>query len=38
MGTLLTSGVPILQAMETVAGTVGNTIMSDAVSRRAQDS
>ena len=24
MGTLLTSGVPILQAMETVAGTVGN--------------
>ncbi len=31
MGTLLTSGVPILQAMETVAGTVGNTIMSDTV-------
>lgn len=31
LGTLLTSGVPILQAMETVAGTVGNTIMSDAV-------
>ena len=31
MGTLLTSGVPILQAMETVAGTVGNTIMSAAV-------
>ena len=31
MGTLLTSGVPILQAMETVAGTGGNTIMSDAV-------
>lgn len=31
MGTLLTSGVPILQAMETVASTVGNTIMSDAV-------
>ena len=31
MGTLLTSGVPILQAMETVAGTVGNTIMSDSV-------
>ncbi len=29
MGTLLTSGVPILQAMETVAGTVGNTVMSD---------
>ncbi len=31
MGTLLTSGVPILQAMETVAGTVGNSIMADAV-------
>ena len=31
MGTLLTSGVPILQAMETVAGTVGNVIMADAV-------
>jgi type IV pilus assembly protein PilC len=31
MGTLLTSGVPILQAMETVAGTIGNSIMSDAV-------
>jgi len=31
MGTLLTSGVPILQAMETVAGTVGNTIMADAL-------
>lgn len=31
LGTLLTSGVPILQAMETVSGTVGNTIMSDAV-------
>lgn len=31
MGTLLTSGVPILQAMETVAGTVGNTIMADTV-------
>ena len=31
MGTLLTSGVPILQALETVAGTVGNSIMSDAV-------
>jgi len=29
--TLLSSGVPILQAMETVAGTVGNTIMADAV-------
>lgn len=31
LGTLLTSGVPILQAMETVSGTVGNTIMADAV-------
>jgi len=31
MGTLLTSGVPILQAMETVASTVGNSIMSDAL-------
>lgn len=31
MGTLLTSGVPILQAMETVAGTVGNSVMSDAL-------
>lgn len=31
MGTLLTSGVPILTAMETVAGTVGNSIMADAV-------
>jgi type IV pilus assembly protein PilC len=31
MGTLLGSGVPILQAMETVSGTVGNTIMADAV-------
>jgi type IV pilus assembly protein PilC len=31
MGTLLTSGVPILQAMETVSGVVGNTIMSDAI-------
>jgi len=31
MGTLLTSGVPILQAIETVAGTVGNMIMSDAL-------
>ncbi|MCH8273641.1 MAG: type II secretion system F family protein [Armatimonadetes bacterium] len=31
LGTLLTSGVPILQAMETVAGTVGNHIMADAV-------
>lgn len=31
LGTLLTSGVPILQAMETVAGTVGNNILADAV-------
>lgn len=31
MGTLLTSGVPILQALETVAGTVGNSILADAV-------
>ncbi len=31
LGTLLSSGVPILQAMETVSGTVGNAIMSDAV-------
>jgi type IV pilus assembly protein PilC len=31
MGTLLTSGVPILQAMETVAGTVGNSIMADSL-------
>lgn len=31
LGTLLTSGVPILQAMETTSGVVGNTIMSDAV-------
>ena len=31
MGTLLTSGVPILQAIETVSGVVGNTIMSDAL-------
>ena len=31
MGTLLTSGVPILQAMETVSATVGNSIMADAV-------
>jgi type IV pilus assembly protein PilC len=31
MGTLLSSGVPILQAMETVAGTVGNNILADAV-------
>jgi type IV pilus assembly protein PilC len=31
MGTLLTSGVPILQALETVSGTVGNSVMADAV-------
>jgi len=31
LGTLLVSGVPILQALETVAGTVGNTIISEAV-------
>ncbi len=31
MGTLLASGVPILQAMETVAGVVGNSVVSDAV-------
>jgi len=31
MGTLLTSGVPILQAMETVSGVVGNSVMADAV-------
>ncbi|MBI5708441.1 MAG: type II secretion system F family protein [Armatimonadetes bacterium] len=31
LGTLLTSGVPILQAMETTSGVVGNTIMADAV-------
>jgi type IV pilus assembly protein PilC len=31
MGTLLTSGVPILQAMETVSGTIGNQVMADAV-------
>ena len=31
LGTLLVSGVPILQAMETVAGTVGNSLMSDAI-------
>jgi len=29
LSTLLQSGVPILQAMETVAGTVGNAIISD---------
>ena len=31
LGTLLVSGVPILQALETVAGTVSNLIMSDAI-------
>ena len=31
MGTLLTSGVPILQAIETCAGTIGNAVMSDAL-------
>jgi len=31
LGTLLVSGVPILQAMETVAGTVDNEIISDAI-------
>ncbi|MFN7017707.1 MAG: type II secretion system F family protein [Fimbriimonadales bacterium] len=31
MGTLLASGVPILQALETVAGVVGNAVVSDAV-------
>jgi len=31
LGTLLVSGVPILQAMETVAGTVANEIMGDAI-------
>jgi type IV pilus assembly protein PilC len=31
LGTLLSSGVPILQALETVAGTVSNEILSDAV-------
>src|SRR5204863_5504102 len=31
LGTLLVSGVPILQAMETVAGTVDNDIISEAV-------
>jgi len=31
LGTLLTSGVPILQALETVAGTVDNEILADAV-------
>jgi len=31
LSTLLSSGVPILQAMETVAGTVSNDIISDAL-------
>jgi type IV pilus assembly protein PilC len=31
LGTLLVSGVPILQAMETVAGAVDNDILSDAI-------
>lgn len=31
LATLLSSGVPILQAMETVAGTVSNDIISDAI-------
>ncbi len=31
LGTLLISGVPILQAMETVAGTVSNDIIGDAI-------
>ncbi len=31
LGTLLVSGVPILQALETVAGVVGNGIIADAV-------
>jgi type IV pilus assembly protein PilC len=31
LGTLLVSGVPILQALETVAGTVDNEILSDAI-------
>jgi type IV pilus assembly protein PilC len=31
LGTLLVSGVPILQALETVAGAVDNDIISDAV-------
>jgi type IV pilus assembly protein PilC len=31
LATLLVSGVPILQAMETVAGTVGNEIISEAI-------
>jgi len=31
LGTLLVSGVPILQALETVAGTVANEIIGDAI-------
>ncbi|MCC6442309.1 MAG: type II secretion system F family protein [Armatimonadetes bacterium] len=31
LGTLLVSGVPILQAMETVAGTVANVVIGDAI-------
>ncbi|MBP6965157.1 MAG: type II secretion system F family protein [Armatimonadetes bacterium] len=31
LGTLLVSGVPILQAMETVAGTVANDVIGDAI-------
>lgn len=31
LGTLLVSGVPILQALETVAGTVGNGLISEAI-------
>ena len=31
LSTLLVSGVPILQAMETVAGTVGNEMISEAI-------
>jgi len=31
LSTLLTSGVPILQAMETVAGAVGNEILQEAI-------
>ena len=31
LSTLLTSGVPILQAMETTAGTVDNVLIQDAI-------
>jgi type IV pilus assembly protein PilC len=31
LGTLLVSGVPILQAMETVAGSVDNEVLSEAI-------